>query len=927
MRHARWLTRGPVLVLLALLALPGPGKSLENARWTQYRTADGLPAETVWAIAASPRGGDVWLGTSRGASLYRDGRWYSYTHEHGLGSDWVAAVAIDAQQRVWFGTFGGGLTVLDGTSWHTYTAANSGLGNDWVSALAAGPQGQLWCGTWGHGVSLFDDGHWQTYDSGNSSLPADYVTALALAPDGALWVGLHGQGVARLADGRWTLYSAQRGLADDFVNAVAVGPDGSVWVGTAKGLTSLDPQGRPLKTYLTGDGLPAEQIQALAFDATGRLWAGTNHGAASLADGRWTSYCGPGTLAHDYVSAVAAGAEGVWFGSLSAGVALYGAGSAASARRLPVVLVHGWHGPDSDRLEDSEFRFLASWLREDGYPVYYAEGIAPKNTLHKNAAQLKAVIERAKRETGAAQVDIIAFSMGGLNTRAYLESTLYGGDVDQAFILGTPQAGVHLWYPFLLRELFEWSRDPSAVELTPEYAALFNSLHRNGAAVPETLIAGDAHQPELPETLRGLPPSDALIEAGSALALDGPGVHKILTDDLHAWSDQTILLGLPSYLWPRRTYDAFIRNRLRLGPEVQIPGIQEAEAPKVALPEVPVHSPFYSGEVGPGQALTQTVTVDSAGEVRFYLRGQGGPLTFSLIDPLGRKVDEKSIGGRGEYLDLGLADVQAYLLHRAEAGPWKVVVGRPADATGKVRFTGYAALQSPLRLGTGTTPAQPGPGEPVTITATVRWGEQPVARARVEAEIGRPDGQVDRVALVDDGEHGDGAPRDGLYGAIYRPPSLGGYYTLFVTAEGTYGGVPFAHTAEQLFAVSPRTAALTGNYAEAGEDTNRDGRYESIALQVGVDVRAGGDYLLGATLSDGQGQEIGRAVEPVTLNSGAQTVTLRFPGRMLAQAKVDGPYTVSRVMLLDEAGAALPLQEASDVLTTRPYRYQDLRGP
>lgn len=922
MRQAHRQTLGLILTALALVVLPGSRARQDSERWTQFTTADGLPCDTVWAIAASPGQGDVWLGTSRGACLYRDGRWYSYTHDHGLGADWVAALAADAQ-RVYFGTFGGGLTVLEGQTWRTYTAANSGLAGDWISALAVDPRGRLWVGTWGRGLSLLDGGRWQTYDSGNAPLPADHITALAAAPDGTLWVGLHGQGLARLTDSGWTHFAAPQALPDDFVTALAALPDGGVWVGTARGLAHLDAQGRPLATYTAQDGLPHDHVQALAIDPQGRLWVGTSGGAALRDSDRWTAYRGHQTLTHDYVSALAASPGGVWFGSLSAGVARLGAGTPAAPRRLPVVLVHGWHGPQSDRLEDSEFRFLATWLREDGYPVYYAQGIHPQNTLHENAAHLRAAIEQARQECGAAQVDVIAFSMGGLNTRAYVESALYAGDVAQAFILGTPQAGVRTWYPFLLREAHEWSRDPSTFELTPEYAQLFNTLHRPSALVPYTLIAGDARGEDLPETLRGLPPGDALISAGSALALDGPALRKIVTADLHAWSDETVLLGLTSFLWPRRTYDAHIRNRLRLGPQASLPGVAEPQAATFALPEPPGHSPFYSGELRPGETVTATVPIDAAGEARFYLRSQGGELTFHLVDPQGHRLDSDSIGERGEYFSLGLADFQSYLVRSAQPGPWQVVVGRPQGAQAALRFTGYALTASSLSLTVGTGGTFHPEDQPVVITASLRQGELPVPRARLEAEIGRPDGDVDRLVLLDDGEHQDGQPHDGVYGATYRPPGAGGYYTLFVTVQGD----GFARTAERVFAVSPGTARLAGTYAEAGVDADRDGRFDSLALQVGVEVRASGDYLVAATLLDRQGGELARVVQPLALSVGLQTVTLHFPGRALAEAAVDGPYTVGRVLLLDETGAAIPLQEATRVLQTRPYRHQDYEGP
>lgn len=54
---------------------------------------------------------------------------------------------------------------------------------------------------------------------------------------------------------------------------------------------------------------------------------------------------------------------------------------------------------------------------------------------------LKPAIEKAKQETGASKVDIVAHSMGGLVARAYIQSDGYEDDVDQLIMLGTPNLG------------------------------------------------------------------------------------------------------------------------------------------------------------------------------------------------------------------------------------------------------------------------------------------------------------------------------------------------------------------------------------------------------------------------------------------------------------------------------------------------------
>ncbi len=54
---------------------------------------------------------------------------------------------------------------------------------------------------------------------------------------------------------------------------------------------------------------------------------------------------------------------------------------------------------------------------------------------------LKAKIDEVKLRTGYAKVDVVAHSMGGLVTRAYVQSEEYASDIDRVIMVGTPNAG------------------------------------------------------------------------------------------------------------------------------------------------------------------------------------------------------------------------------------------------------------------------------------------------------------------------------------------------------------------------------------------------------------------------------------------------------------------------------------------------------
>jgi ligand-binding sensor domain-containing protein len=83
--------------------LPLNGKFLQH-----YRQVDGLPDDTVNAIAIAPNGA-VWIGTDQGAGRFANGSWQSFGLGSGLGAQKVQALAIAPDGSVWFGTALGGL--------------------------------------------------------------------------------------------------------------------------------------------------------------------------------------------------------------------------------------------------------------------------------------------------------------------------------------------------------------------------------------------------------------------------------------------------------------------------------------------------------------------------------------------------------------------------------------------------------------------------------------------------------------------------------------------------------------------------------------------------------------------------------------------------------------------------------------------------
>lgn len=85
----------------------------------------------------------------------------------------------------------------------------------------------------------------------------------------------------------------------------------------------------------------------------------------------------------------------------------------------PIVLAHGFFGFDSFAGVESVTYFygVKDYLREQGEREVYTPAVDPFNASDVRAARLIEHIERIRRETGAAKVNLIGHSQGGLDAR------------------------------------------------------------------------------------------------------------------------------------------------------------------------------------------------------------------------------------------------------------------------------------------------------------------------------------------------------------------------------------------------------------------------------------------------------------------------------------------------------------------------------
>jgi len=849
-----------IFLFLSLLALFS-GSSISAAQENQaqvYTTRDGLAGDYITALTFAPDD-TAWVGTTEGATHIEPQRWTSYTRVHGLGDSWITAIAVAPDQRVWFGTQSGGVSALDPVSktLTTYNLDNSEIPSNFITELAIDSQNHVWIGTMNDGIAEFDGTSQRWLRHG---LARTQITSLFLDRDENPWVTAD-QRIYVLDQDQWKPLALPLGEEVERVRLTS----GRIFADTTS-QTHYIREGdswqllASAKENIERGNLPQdEQITAFAGrDQTGELWLGTAHGLYTL------------NARHKPLEP------------------------------YPVVLIHGWTVAGDDTLETSEFKFLKSYADRDGIPMDYARGVSPKNTLYQNAQVMRDEIARVKKETGADKVNIIAFSMGGMNTRAYLETALYANDVNRAIILGTPQAGVEIWKPILFQQILQKPDEPSAIELSPEYARMVvNQTRAPNPTVPYDLLIGDAREQTGLEFIQDLPASDALISVNSALALDGAHVRKHVNADLHDWSPQAVPLDLTSYLYPRATWERYLRNALRNNDNAPL-GSEVLPSPPTPLPSpkgrgvggegrMGNHTPVVTEKIRAGETVTRTVLLDENKSARFIAYYPGGKLNFSIIAPDGKTYEPSDLPRADEAgvlsLSTDIASFSGYVVKNAPAGEWQMVLTRTDAGTPALDVSTYVELESPRRVTTGIEPKASGAASPfITV---------PAPNVKISVRVGIPSAQHDepyRLVPVPVG----GPDEDGRFHPNL-PQDTPGWYPVFVTVQGA----DFERETEFLYAVpSDNITFQSGLPLTVERDANAPNQL--VPSSIGVHVKRAGSYALAAQIRDANDKIVARSFTPVTLEAGERRIFFS-----LLVPDPDAWYTLD-LTLYDANWAALP---------------------
>lgn len=276
-------------------------KTFEHLGSTQ-ENSNALAPSSVLSLCRSKKNNYLWIGTYLGGLIRYDvatktfAQYNAGTGPNQLNNNSVCAIIEDKEGKIWIGTNGGGVNVLDPvtneiriyqTDVNNYNGPNS-IVNDYIRCFVEDNQGNIWIGTTA-GISVYSPktktftSHFST---SNSNLSKDAVASIHQDNKGNIWVGTLSGGLNHInpKTKKTSSFTIEDGLPNNNINGITSDLEGYLWLSTNNGISRFNPSTREFKNFNNYNGLLGNEFKrgAVLTTKSGQLFFGGTAGCFTI---------------------------------------------------------------------------------------------------------------------------------------------------------------------------------------------------------------------------------------------------------------------------------------------------------------------------------------------------------------------------------------------------------------------------------------------------------------------------------------------------------------------------------------------------------------------------------------------------------------------------------------------------------------------
>ena len=250
---------------------------------------------------AEDKAGNIWIGTNGGGLIYYDrknGTFKPYLHDatngNSLANNVVVCLYIDHEQKLWIGTYFGGLDCFDGKKFVHYKhsdADTTSITDDRVCAITEDNEHHLLVGTLSAGFNVFDAKkqsftHY-VYNSRENAIHSNYVSRMLVDTRKNLWVVTsYGVDVLQHKTNQFIHHIHDEknpySLISNNTNNIMEDSYGLIWVSTRGGIGIFDYKTGRFTNISKLDGLPDNTVIDMQEYDKNNVWVSTMNGISDI---------------------------------------------------------------------------------------------------------------------------------------------------------------------------------------------------------------------------------------------------------------------------------------------------------------------------------------------------------------------------------------------------------------------------------------------------------------------------------------------------------------------------------------------------------------------------------------------------------------------------------------------------------------------